>query len=112
MYSLERISSLAEKAKEVTKDLGYQVQVKTGDGTLGWPEYAPYDRIIVTAASPSISPCWIEQLKVGGKIVVPVGGAFRQDLIVVDKITQDQVKQKLVCGCVFVPLIGKYGFKG
>jgi protein-L-isoaspartate(D-aspartate) O-methyltransferase len=112
VYSIERIAALAAQAKELLSSLNYCVQVKVGDGTLGWQENGPYDKIIVTAAAPVISPSWIEQLKETGKMVVPLGGAFGQDLTVIEKIGRDNIKQTSVCSCIFVPLIGKYGQKG
>lgn len=111
VYSIERIPALAAKAKQTLCALGYSVMVEAGDGTLGWPEHAPYDRIIVTAAAPSVSSCWIEQLLIRGKIVLPEGAPLHQQLMVVTKISGDSVKKESICGCIFVPLIGKYGYK-
>ncbi len=110
VYSIERLPVLARRAREVLDSLGYAVAIKVGDGTLGWPEQAPYDRIIVTAASPRIPQALVEQLKISGKLVIPVGERFRQDLILVDKIAGDRLEQSKICGCVFVPLIGKEGW--
>ncbi len=109
VYSIERIDSLATNAKNTLDSLGYNVQIHVGDGTLGWSEHAPYDRVIVTAASPQISPCWGEQLAVGGKIVLPLGDLFYQTLTVGEKSAQGEIKAKAHSGCVFVPLVGKYG---
>jgi protein-L-isoaspartate(D-aspartate) O-methyltransferase len=111
VYSVERVPSLAEKASETLHSLGYDVEVKAGDGTLGWEENSPYDRIIVTAAAPVICSPWIEQLKIGGKIVLPLGMPLHQELTVVKKVNEGDVEKSVVCGCVFVPLIGKYGYK-
>jgi len=111
VYSIERIEKLAKRAKEVLDSLGYKVNIKIGDGTLGWEEEALFDKIIVTAASPTISPHWKSQLKIFGRIVLPLGEGFYQDLVVVDKISESEFNQKSICGCVFVPLIGKYGCK-
>ena len=111
VYSIERIEKLAKRAKEVLDSLGYKVNIKIGDGTLGWEEEALFDKIIVTAASPIISPHWKSQLKIFGRIVLPLGEGFYQDLVVVDKISESEFNKKSICGCVFVPLIGKYGCK-
>lgn len=111
VYSIERIPQLSENAKQVLDSLGCKVKISTGDGTLGWPEYSPYDKIIITAAAPGISNCWIEQLVVSGKIVVPLGQAFGQNLTLLEKIRKDKIEQRVICGCIFVPLIGKYGYK-
>ncbi|UCG35219.1 MAG: protein-L-isoaspartate(D-aspartate) O-methyltransferase [Candidatus Omnitrophota bacterium] len=111
VYSIERIDSLAQNAKTTLDSLGYNVQVHVGDGTLGWPEHAPYDRMIVTAAAPKISPCWAQQLVIGGKIVIPLGTLFYQTLTVAEKVSEEELKVKSHSGCVFVPLIGKYGYR-
>lgn len=111
VYSIERLAVLAKNAKELLDSLQYYVEIIVGDGTLGWQEYAPYDKIIITAAAPSISPCWIEQLVVGGRMVLPLGTAFGQNLTLIEKIENDKIRQNAVCGCIFVPLIGKYGYK-
>jgi protein-L-isoaspartate(D-aspartate) O-methyltransferase len=111
VYGVERIPSLAKKAKELLDSLGYKIEIRTGDGTLGWPEYAPYDRIIVAAASPKIPQTLIEQLKIAGKLVIPLEGRFHQDLTLVDKVSKSNIKTKVISGCVFVPLIGKHGHK-
>ncbi|HIE35818.1 MAG TPA: protein-L-isoaspartate(D-aspartate) O-methyltransferase [Candidatus Omnitrophica bacterium] len=111
VYSVERILPLAERAREILDSLGYKVKIKVGDGTLGWPECAPYDRIIVTAASFDISPCWVEQLKIGGRIVLPLGNKWQQELVAAERISSKELKKETVCSCVFVPLIGRYGFK-
>ncbi|NQT28811.1 MAG: protein-L-isoaspartate O-methyltransferase, partial [Candidatus Omnitrophica bacterium] len=71
---------------------------------------ALYDRIIVTAGSSLIPPRLIEQLRAGGRMVIPIGERFHQDLTIVDKISQDEIKEERVCGCVFVPLAGEYGW--
>jgi len=111
VYTVERIPQLAKKAEEILSLLGYRVKVKIGDGTLGWEEFAPYDRIIITAASSSVSLPLIKQLKIGGKIVLPLGERLHQELTVIDKVSSTRVEKKAICGCIFVPLIGKYGYK-
>ncbi|MBP7089122.1 MAG: protein-L-isoaspartate(D-aspartate) O-methyltransferase [Candidatus Omnitrophica bacterium] len=111
VYSIERIALLAKEARKVLDSLGYQsVQIKVGDGTLGWKEYAPYDRIIVTAASMHLPKALVEQVKVGGKIIIPLGERFHQDLTVVSKISKNEIKKENICGCIFVPLIGEGGW--
>jgi len=111
VYSLERFASLARRAGEILKELGYQnVEVATGDGTLGWKEHAPYEGIIVTAAAPKIPDAYISQLKTGGRLVIPVGGSFSQILSVVEK-GPGGLNTTEVCGCIFVPLVGKEGWK-
>ncbi|MCM8829891.1 MAG: protein-L-isoaspartate(D-aspartate) O-methyltransferase [Candidatus Omnitrophica bacterium] len=110
VYSVERIKKLAIRAKKVLKELGYNVKIKIGDGTLGWDEFAPYDRIIVTAAGPDIPPSLYNQLKDGGIIIMPVGDRYFQDLILVKKIG-DRMEKKNFGGCQFVPLIGAEGWR-
>lgn len=109
VYSVERFTGLGKKAEELLTRLGYSnVKIEIGDGTLGWPEYAPFDKIIITAASPQIPPPLAEQLKEGGKIVLPVGEGLSQTLTVAEK--KDNKLQKTdICACVFVPLVGKHG---
>lgn len=111
VYSVERIAALAEKAQNTLKELGYHnVQVKVADGTCGWPEFAPYDRIMVTASTPAIPEPLIKQLKLKARLVIPIGGSFNQVLTVVSKY-KNKIETNQVCGCVFVPLLGKYGWR-
>jgi len=111
VYTMEKIEHLGLKAEKLFEELGYKnIRVKIGDGTEGWSEYAPYDGIIVTAGSPQIPTPLIEQLSENGRIVIPIGDAFSQDLIVAQKIKGKLIK-KIVCGCVFVPLVGRHGWE-
>ncbi len=113
VYTIERLKQLAEGAKRSLKDTGYEdiVTVIHGDGTLGYPEAAPYDKILVTAASPSKIPQPIkEQLKNGGVLCIPAGSKnFAQNLYIIKK-RGEKFETKRVSGVRFVPLIGKYGF--
>ncbi|MCK4784275.1 MAG: protein-L-isoaspartate(D-aspartate) O-methyltransferase [Desulfobacteraceae bacterium] len=111
LYSIERLSVLAKKALFYLTKLGYKVKIKVGDGTLGWPENSPYDKIIVTAASPEIPVPLLKQLRTGGRMVIPLGGYFHQNLTVIDKVSAGEIVSKTVCGCIFVPLVGEYGYK-
>jgi len=111
VYSIDRIASLAEKARQVLVELGYtNFQVRVGDGTQGWPEQAPFDAILVTAGTPQVPRPLIEQLALGGRLVVPVGDRFSQTLTRVRQ-TRDGVKFDYLGGCRFVRLIGKYGWR-
>ncbi|MFN3966298.1 MAG: protein-L-isoaspartate(D-aspartate) O-methyltransferase [Endomicrobiia bacterium] len=112
VYTIERIKSLLEKAEETLKLLKYEnILFKLGDGTEGWKEFSPYDRIIVTAASDSIPQPLIEQLSQNkGRMVIPVGGKYSQVLTLIIK-NENKIEKKEICECVFVPLIGKYGYK-
>lgn len=108
VYSLEIIDQLAQAARRRLQRLGYEnVEVRSGNGRLGWPEHAPYDAIVVTAAASGIPPPLIEQLKPGGALVIPVGErTLGQELLLVTKDQQGRVEQKDVLPVVFVPLTG------
>ena len=111
VYSIERLPELAKQAKTVVDHLGYtNIQIKTGDGSLGWEEEAPFDRIIITAATPDVPAPLAEQLREGGRIVYPQGQLFQQALTLALK-ENGVLKKEILCGCIFVPLIGKYGMK-
>jgi len=110
VFTVERVDSLAESAKDLLKEHGYlNVHVLTGDGTLGLPEYAPFDAIIVTAAAPKIPDVYISQLKTGGRLVIPVGDKLSQVLYLIRK-TPSGVEKSTSTSCVFVPLIGEDGW--
>lgn len=106
VYSVEVISALAEQATERLQRLGYtNVQTRRGDGYEGWPEYAPYDGILVTAAAPSVPPPLTEQLKEGARLVIPVGPQFgHQELVVIEKHPDGSLIQTDLLGVAFVPL--------
>lgn len=111
VYSVERIKSLAIKAREHLDSLKYMnVAIKIFDGTYGWIEHAPYDAIIVTAGAPEIPQSLIDQLVINGRMVIPVGDEFSQVLVKVEK-NKDGIKTTNICGCVFVKLVGNYGWK-
>ena len=110
VYSVERFEKLTDKAVALLSLLGYaNIRIKTGDGTLGWKEFAPFDRIIVTAGAPSVPKTLISQLADNGRMVIPVGGEFGQVLTLVEK-RNGKVFEEEICGCVFVPLVGKEGW--
>ena len=111
VYTIERFETLSKKAQNTLELEGYRnIFFKIGDGTLGWPEYAPYDRIMVTAAGRNLPLPLIEQLEDGGKIVIPLGESFSQMLTLIEK-NGSELKAKNICSCVFVPLVGKFGWK-
>lgn len=111
VYTVERIEKLADMAKENLKKIGMEkiVTIVVGDGSLGLKEFSPYDRILVTCGAPSVPPSLIEQLVEEGKLLVPVGGRYLQDLIFCEK-TKEKVIKKNLGGVAFVPLIGENGF--
>ena len=111
VYSVERISTLAARARKVLDSINCSnVVIKIGDGTLGWPEESPYDAILTTAAAPEIPKCYIDQLKIGGRLIIPVGDVYSQVLVKVIK-TKDGIIKQDMGGCRFVKLIGRYGWK-
>ena len=111
VYSVERIQPLLEKARRVLEDLGYtNIYYKAFDGTLGWEENAPYDAVIVTAGAPKIPDPLLEQLSEGGRMVIPVGDRYTQELIKVTKKMEGFTKKGLG-GCRFVDLVGTHGWK-
>ncbi|WP_018924305.1 protein-L-isoaspartate(D-aspartate) O-methyltransferase [Salsuginibacillus kocurii] len=109
VYTVERIEALHERAKEKLAAAGYHnVKCKLGDGSCGWKEYAPYDRIIVTAAASKIPPHLIDQLAFGGKMLIPVGTPVSQELTLVEKDEGGEVKTTFLDHVVFVKLQGDY----
>jgi protein-L-isoaspartate(D-aspartate) O-methyltransferase len=110
VFSIERLHILASRARRILESLRYfNVKIKVGDGTLGWPDEAPFDAIIVTAAAPGIPRPLLDQLAMGGKLIIPVGDRFSQTLEVVQK-TPEGLKHDYRGGCRFVKLIGSYGW--
>jgi len=111
IFTIERHKELTDKSEKKLKRLGYNnIQFKTDDGTIGWIEKSPFDAIIVTAAAPEVPDNLVKQLKDQGRIVIPVGTHFQQTLELILK-RGDSYINKTICGCVFVPLIGKLGWK-
>lgn len=111
VYSVEIVPELAQAAQERLARLGYgNVTVRHGDGYLGWPEHAPFDGIIVTAAAPDIPPPLLEQLRPGGRLVIPVGQPHgRQELMLVEKNAAGEVISRNMLPVAFVPLTGEHG---
>ncbi len=111
VYTVERIKTIADKTRATLDRLGYKsVAIKIYDGTYGWKEMAPYDAIVVTAGSPDIPAPLVEQLKEGGRLVIPVGDRYGQQLLKVVKTSEGTMTERSV-PCVFVPLIGNHGWK-
>lgn len=110
VYTVERLKNLADRAEKIFKELEIKnVKVVGGDGTNGLKEYSPYDGIIVTAGAPEIPQSLINQLKERGRIVIPVGNSFSQDLLL-GKKEKGKLKIQNYGGCIFVPLLGKHGW--
>ncbi|MDP8254043.1 MAG: protein-L-isoaspartate(D-aspartate) O-methyltransferase [Candidatus Kaelpia aquatica] len=111
VYTVERISLLIERAEPRLKDSGCRnIFYKLGDGSMGWEKHAPYDKIMVAAASKRIPELLIQQLNPKGKIVIPLGDKDCQKLTLGIK-EDDGIKKEVLCDCSFVPLIGEYGFQ-
>jgi protein-L-isoaspartate(D-aspartate) O-methyltransferase len=111
VYTVERIKMLADRARATLDRLGYQrVAIKVFDGTYGWKEMAPFDAIMVTAGAPDVPAMLVEQLKEGGRMVIPVGDRYGQTLLKVSKSSEGAVTERSI-PCVFVPLIGNHGWK-
>ncbi len=110
VFSIERVESLTARARAVLEELGASnVAIRIGDGTIGWTEFEPYDRIIVTAGAPEVPPSLEEQLGDPGIMAVPVGSQGLQQLRVIVK-SEGEVSVRDAGGCVFVPLVGKEGW--
>jgi protein-L-isoaspartate(D-aspartate) O-methyltransferase len=112
VFSIEFVPALAEHAQHVLARLQYtQIVIRAGDGSQGWPEAAPFDVIIVSAASPHVPAALLEQLRLGGRMVIPVGDLHEQQLWLLHR-TPDGVHRRVLDGCRFVPLMGRHGFPG
>ena len=110
VYSVERIEKLYENASVLLSELGFEVNLKLDDGTLGWEENAPFDKIIVTAGAPDVPHHLVEQLNIGGKLVIPVGDQQTQRLLEITR-TETGIEKKFYDYFKFVPLIGAEGWK-
>ena len=110
VYSIEIIEPLADQAKDRLERLGYgNVETRLGDGYFGWEEQAPFDAIVVTAAASHVPPPLIEQLKPGGRMVIPVGGRFQvQYLLLVEKAMAGEIVTRQITAVRFVPLTGEH----
>jgi len=113
VYTIEVIAELAEFARKNIERAGYgdRVTVVCGDGSVGFSQMAPYDRILVTAAAPNVPKPLIEQLKDGGVLVVPVGGLHLYQTLLRMRKRGEKVTEENLGGVAFVPLVGKYGYK-
>jgi protein-L-isoaspartate(D-aspartate) O-methyltransferase len=113
VFSIERIAALATRARKILDALNYyNVAIRVGDGTYGWREEAPYGAIMVTAGAPRIPRLLIEQLTVGGRLVIPVGSRHSQALLKLTRLSEDpdDLKREELGGCRFVDLIGEHGW--
>lgn len=112
VFSLERIPTLARRARKALDECRFtKVNIRVADGTQGWQEMAPFDAIIVTAGAPEVPQHYLEQLVVGGRLVIPVGDLESQVLTRVTRTGADDFKEEKMLGCRFVPLIGHHGWQ-
>ena len=111
IFSIERLSSLSNRARRVLYHLGYiNFSLRIGDGTLGWPEKAPFDAILVTAGATEIPQALLKELKEGGRLVMPRGGAESQELVRVRK-KRGRFTEEFLGDCRFVKLVGEHGWR-
>jgi len=112
VFSLERIPSLARRARKVLDDNGFsKVNIRLADGTVGWQDMAPFDGIIVTAGAPKVPQEYLDQLSLGGRLIIPVGDRESQVLMRITRVGEAEYKEEKMLGCRFVPLIGSQGWK-
>ena len=112
VYTVERLAVLAERARQRLAELGYvNVHVLTGDGTLGWPEHAPYHAIVATAGGPRAPHALLDQLAIGGRLVIPLGAdPYEQRLVRIVRATAPEYQREELEAVAFVPLIGADGW--
>jgi protein-L-isoaspartate(D-aspartate) O-methyltransferase len=110
VFTVERVQELAERAQSALRAAGARnVSVLLGDGTIGWSSYAPYDAILVTAGGPEVPAPLVEQLALGGRLLIPIGERGAQTLMLVER-TGEGVRQQALGSALFVPLVGEHGF--
>lgn len=112
VFSVERIPALARRARRILDSIGCgSVNIKVTDGTLGWEEEAPFDAIVVTAGAPSVPDCYLRQLAIGGRLVIPVGDMGVQVLKRITRTGENSFFEDQLVDCRFVPLLGKLGWR-
>ncbi len=113
VFSLERIPALARRARKVLDGCGFsKVNIRVADGTLGWRDMSPFDAIVVTAGAPEVPQDYLNQLAIGGRLVIPVGNRDDQILMRITRTGKQEYKEEKMLGCRFVPLIGNHGWQG
>jgi protein-L-isoaspartate(D-aspartate) O-methyltransferase len=112
VYTIERFEALSMAARAILESLGYDnVYYRVQDGSGGWPEHAPYDRIMVTAAAGKLPKALIDQLRPGGKMVIPIGPRAMQRLMLVERLKDGRVKTQAMMAVQFVEFVGQYGWE-
>ena len=113
VFTTERLPDLLVEAEDRFRRLGLDtIATRLGDGAAGWPEHAPFDGIMVTAAAPAVPGPLVDQLAIGGRLVIPVGDATEQDLVIVHRAPGGGLEERRAGGVRFVPLISRLGFRG
>ena len=111
VFSIERIPQILQQAKQnIQRAVVHNVSLLLGDGTVGWRDYAPYDAILVSAASPKVPDPLVEQLAEGGKLLIPIGGMEEQDLVMFTRRASELIRESIL-PVRFVPLLGTYGWR-
>ncbi len=111
VFTIERIELLHRKAKERLDKMGYKnIFYRLGDGTMGWPEEAPFDCILVSAGAPALPQPLVDQLAMGGRMIIPVGDKLSQELVLVERVPEG-IRKSFLGGVRFVDLVGKWGWK-
>ncbi len=112
VYSVERIALLASRARKILDHLQMSnINIKVGDGTVGWRDQAPFAGILVAAGSPDVPEKYLEQLDIGGRLVLPIGDQEQQILMRIVRKDKDRFEREQLMGCRFVPLIGEQGWQ-
>ncbi len=112
VFSVERIPALARRARKVLDGCGFsKVNIRVADGTLGWRDMSPFDAIVVTAGAPEVPQDYLNQLAIGGRLVIPVGSRNDQILMRITRTGKQEYKEEKLLGCRFVPLIGNHGWQ-
>ena len=111
VYTIEFNKTLYHQAKQILSVMGYRATFKLGDGSQGWPTFAPFDKIIVTAGAPGIPHALLDQLNVNGRLVIPVGDTDQQTMVLAIKDAQGNIKKEEHNYFKFVPLLGKFGWQ-
>ncbi len=113
VYSVERVRELSRRARKALDALELRnVALMVGDGTIGWRKYAPFDVVVVSAASPRVPPALVDQLGEGGRMLIPVGSLESQELVLVRRESGDVTEEVVGGECTFVPLLGRFAWKG
>lgn len=111
VYTIEYQKTLFERTRLLLPDMGYQAHFFHGDGSLGLPRFAPFDKIIVTAGAPTVPDALVDQLKVGGCLVIPVGDAKTQQMLRLTRLADNKLRKEVFHNFKFVPLLGADGWK-